>query len=97
MSRELTLFSPLKPTIATCRREGHTTERSFLGGRNVRFVPTADIRDFRRCRERTDKRVRVRPVNKPTYRQGQDWGGTEGFSDQDDSSAPPARLPGDDP
>ena len=30
--------------------------------RHVRFVPKADIRDFRRCRERTDKRVRFSPV-----------------------------------
>jgi hypothetical protein len=40
---------------------------------------------------------RRRPVNKPTYSQGQDWGDTEGLSDQGDSSEPPARLLGDDP
>ena len=58
---------------------------------DVRFVPIADIRDCRRCRERTDIRVRVSPVNKPAHSY------TEGFSDQGDYSVPPARLPEDGP
>jgi hypothetical protein len=43
------------------------------------------------CRERTDNRVCVSPLNKPAHSY------TEGFSDQGVSSAPPARLPEDGP
>ena len=49
VSRKLALFLPLKPAIATCRREGHTTERSFLGERNVRFAPKAECAVQKAC------------------------------------------------
>jgi hypothetical protein len=47
---------------------------------NVRFGPIADIRDCRRCPERTISAWA--PVNKPTYSHGQDLGGKEDLSDQ---------------
>jgi len=54
--------------------------------RDVCFGPKADVENGV-----------ASPINKPTYSQGQDWGDTEVFSDQGDSSAPPARLLGDGP
>ena len=74
------VMSALPPKADMCSALAH-----------VCFVPKADIRDCRRCRERTDIRVRVSPVNKPAHSY------TEGFSDQGDFSVPPARLPGDGP
>jgi hypothetical protein len=86
--------------LSDCHSSKHLADlegNSLLKGTGNFFEGTANLNARAgNLNVKTGSRRR-RPVNKPTYSQGQDWGDTEGLSDQGDSSEPPARLLGDGP